>query len=147
MPGAATSPAPSATSSGGPTTGRCPTCGNPAPRSRRPAAGGWSAAGRAWSASSDARAERSGSVSWGMRWFPFLVLPILGAAASPPGTADAPPAADFPSVAEWTTLDVGHRDNYADPSLPAPDRDPAVTALDNGRHDPITDRGATLGRA
>lgn len=81
-----------------------------------------------------------------MRWFPFLVLPILGACATPPGMDDATPSADFPAVAEWTTLDLGHPDNYADPSLPAPYRDPAVTALDSGRHDPITDRGATLGR-
>jgi cytochrome c peroxidase len=55
-------------------------------------------------------------------------------------------ATDYPAVAEWTTLDLAHPDNYADPDLPAPYHDPAVVALDNARAAPITDAGATLGR-
>jgi cytochrome c peroxidase len=50
------------------------------------------------------------------------------------------------AVEEWTTLDLGHLDNYASLSLPAPYRDAAVVALDNSAGAPITDAGATLGR-
>lgn len=74
-----------------------------------------------------------------------LALALSAACTGPSNVAEG--AGHWPAVAEWTTLDLAHPDNYADPGLPAPYRDPAVQALDNSRDDPITDAGATLGRA
>lgn len=71
-----------------------------------------------------------------------LLLGLLAGCAGP----DVAPEPAYPAVAEWTTLDPADPDNYADPDLPAPYRDPAVLALDNSRSAPITDEAATLGR-
>lgn len=71
-------------------------------------------------------------------------LATLAACAGPsiPNQVDR----SWPAVAEWTTLDLAHPDNYARPELPAPYHDPAVVAIDNSHDHPITDEGATLGR-
>lgn len=54
-------------------------------------------------------------------------------------------ASQYPAVTEYLTLDLARLDNYANPDLPAPYRDPDVIALDRDRP-PISDAVATLGR-
>lgn len=64
--------------------------------------------------------------------FKVLILATLGC-GSPPVSR------------EWTTLDPEHPLDYARPDLPPHYRDPAVTALDNTRLLPVSNRVAALG--
>jgi cytochrome c peroxidase len=50
------------------------------------------------------------------------------------------------TVGDPPAIDPTRLDNYARPDLPAHYRDPAVAALDQTRHLPVTNAGATLGR-
>lgn len=86
-----------------------------------------------------------------------VLVAIAGAASaqqlrpSPARPAPAKPAPPAPTgtpsaISEYLTLDINTPANYARPVLPAFFANPAFSGVNTPRDNPITDKGATLGR-